>query len=143
MQSAKFATVSSARLSTRAKGAKKATICGKSPKHAKSEVIRCSDNCRTCIWSHDDCTSCFLGFLKLEESYLSHEKLNFDLIAKDSENEGLFPEVPTANFTVPMPIRNPDYVESHKAVKAKCVTKCPETNQNFTIVENRLAGMCV
>jgi hypothetical protein len=99
----------------------------KSPRRARSEIIRCSDNCRTCVWSADDCTSCYLGFLKLEESYRSHERLNFELLEKEAE----------------APSKQADRQEEHKAVKSKCVEKCPEHSQNFTIVENRVAGMCV
>lgn len=79
------------------------------------------------MWSADDCTSCHMGTLKLEEAYHSHERLNFQFLKAEAESSS----------------KDADQVEDHRAVKAKCVEKCPETNQNFTIVENRLAGMCV
>ena len=67
--------------------------------------------------------SCHIGYLKLEESYLSHEKLSFRLILEESnENEN---------------------EERHRAIKSKCVENCPQQNMNFTIVENRLAGSCM
>lgn len=79
------------------------------------------------MWSFDDCTTCHLGYLKLDESYRSHERLNFELLEKEVEAES----------------KNADRQEEHKAVKSRCVEKCPEHSQNFTMVENRLAGMCV
>lgn len=68
-----------------------------------------------------------MGFLKLEEAYHSHERLNFQLLQAEAEAVS----------------KDADQVEDHRAVKAKCVDQCPQTSQNFTIVENRLAGMCV
>ena len=89
----------------------------------KSDLTRCSSNCKTCTWSSDDCLTCSIGLLRLEEAYLSHEKLNFRLINEESSlNEG---------------------DENHRAVKSKCVEVCPPTNKNMTIIENRIAGQCM
>ena len=59
----------------------------------------------------------------LQDSYLSHEKLNFQIILDESK----------AN----------DDQENHRAIKSKCVKKCPNENKNFTIIENRLSGNCL